>query len=391
MKTTPLILMSVFYFSSIYAYDFPIQPIKSYECDACFNLSRDTLEDKWAISNEPLGKKASNLRTSYSYVQRATLKQLQKGVVISTLAPGAIVRITPLHKKSMPQFILKTPTNKQMDLKEASTLYSQNEALGDTDFAIQHQTMLQLKPELGAGQFIIKSNTVDPQYSDTYLINVYDKYSLTYLQIKTDSTHYQYDDKLTATITLKDDEVDYSVDDIDVTLIGPEGQEEPVELTQVKHNKFEASAILDSEINDHGANWYIEADVQAVFKKYVIQRSGRTAFSYSIPSATLLSIKKLESKHLLLSASVDVATASRYSLQSVLFHKDSGGTIIPIETSQKTQWLTPGKHTIQFIFDNSSHLSEDSLYLGYLRLIDYGQLKPVYQYNHPVKLTQLVE
>ncbi|MBA3935685.1 DUF4785 family protein, partial [Shigella sonnei] len=30
-------------------------------------------------------------------------------------------------------------------------------------------------------------------------------------------------------------------------------------------------------------------------------------------------------------------------------------------------------------------------YLGYLRLIDYGQLKTVYQYNQPVKLSQLVD
>ncbi|WP_280524238.1 DUF4785 domain-containing protein [Legionella quateirensis] len=30
---------------------------------------------------------------------------------------------------------------------------------------------------------------------------------------------------------------------------------------------------------------------------------------------------------------------------------------------------------MQFTFDNSNQLADDSLYLGYLRLIDYGQLK----------------
>ena len=391
MKTTHLVLMSVFYFSQIHAYNLPEQPTKSYECDECINLSHETLQDKWGISSKPLDQKVSNLRTSYSYIQRATLKQLQEGVVISTLAPGAVVRIRPLQKKSIPQFVLKTPANKQMDLKEASALFSQNEALGDTDFAIQHQTMLQIKPELGAGKFIIKSKTVDSKDADTYLINVYDKFSLTYLQIETDSTHYKYGDKLTATITLKDDEANYTVDDLDVVLIGPQGQEVPVKLTQIKHNKFTARATLDSELNDHGENWYIEADVETELRGLLIKRSGHTAFSYSIPSASLLSLKKLPSKHLLFEASMDVATASRYSLQSVLFRKNSEGKIIPIETSQKAQWLTPGKHSIQFTFDNSNQLSEDSLYLGYLRLIDYGQLKPVYQYNQPVKLTQLVE
>ncbi|PYD07699.1 DUF4785 domain-containing protein, partial [Pseudomonas syringae pv. pisi] len=55
------------------------------------------------------------------------------------------------------------------------------------------------------------------------------------------------------------------------------------------------------------------------------------------------------------------------------------------------QWLEPGKHVLQFTFDNHNQLSDDNLYLGYLRLIDYGQLKTVYQYNQPVKLSQLVD
>ena len=63
----------------------------------------------------------------------------------------------------------------------------------------------------------------------------------------------------------------------------------------------------------------------------------------------------------------------------------------PIETSQKAQWFKPGKHLIQFTFDNQHQLAEDKLYLGYLRLLDYGQLKPVYQYDQPIKLTQLAE
>jgi len=75
----------------------------------------------------------------------------------------------------------------------------------------------------------------------------------------------------------------------------------------------------------------------------------------------------------------------------VLYHKNSLGKIEPIETSQKAQWLDPGTKVIQFTFDNSNQLSDDSLYLSYLRLTDYGQLKTVYQYNQPIKLTQLVE
>ena len=33
---------------------------------------------------------------------------------------------------------------------------------------------------------------------------------------------------------------------------------------------------------------------------------------------------------------------------------------IPIETSQKAQWLEPGKQIIKFTFDNSNQLADDS-------------------------------
>lgn len=390
MKITYLVLLSAFCCSPIYAFTLPKQATKSYECNICSQLSHETLEDKWGIPNEPLDSKVNNQRKSYSYKEQVTLKQLQTGVVISTLAPGAVVRITPLQKKTIPQLQLKTPANQLMQLKEASSLYSQDEPLGDTLLETKHQTMFQIKPELGAGHFIIKSKTINPKDADTYMINVFDKFSLTYLQIESDSIHYYYGDKLTATITLKDNENDYSIDDIEVVLIGPQEHEMvPLQLSKIHHNQFKARIILDSEVNDHGENWYIEASIHAKSEENTILRNAHTAFSYSIPSASLLTIKKLSSRPLTFVATLDVATASRYALQSVLFHSDRGTT--PLETSQKAQWLEPGIQEIQFTFDNSSQLSDDNLYLGYLRLLDYGQLKTVYQYNQAIKLTQLVE
>ncbi|MCL9682494.1 DUF4785 domain-containing protein [Legionella maioricensis] len=391
MKTTHLVLMSAFCFSQTHAYTLPSQPTKAYDCDVCTKLSHEKLQDKWSISDVPLDKKVTNIQKSFGYKERVTAKQLQAGVSISTLAPGAVIRITPLQKKAMPQLLFKTPTNKLMNLKEASSLYSENETSGDEFFATKYQTMLQIKPELGAGKFIIKSKTIGEKNSDAYLINVLDKFSLLYLQVESDSIHYQYGDKLISTITLKDNDADYSIDDIDLALIGPQGQVNPLKLTRLKRNKFEAITTLDSELNDHGENWYIEANIETDIGQTRIKRSGHTAFSYSIPSASLLTLKKTSSHPLTFTATMDVATASRYALQSVLFYKDSNGEIKPIETSQKAQWFESGQQVIQFTFDNLSQLSDDSLYLGYLRLLDYGQLKTVYQYNQPIKVTQLLE
>lgn len=392
MKITHLALMSAFCMSQIHAYPLPKQLTKSYDCEECSALSHDKLQDKWGLSGQALHNDISNKQKSYSYREKVTAKQLNEGIVISTLAPGAVIRITPLQKKSTPQLMLKTPANHLMALKEAAALFNQDEGSEEESLLTKNQTLLQIKPELGSGKFVLKTKTIDRNSTDAYLISVLDKFSLTYLQVESDSLHYQYGDKLTATITLKDDEEDYSVDDVNASLVSPQGEIAPLKLTKMKHNKFQGSILLDSETNDQGQNWYIEASVDTTIGEKIIRRSGHTAFSYAIPSASILSIKKHSSTPLTFTATIDVATASRYALQAVLFYQHAEGAAIkPIELSQKAQWFEPGKHVIQFTFDNSGQLSEDSLYLGYLHLTDYGQLKTVYHYNKPIKVNQLLE
>lgn len=390
MKITRVALISAFCFSQACAFTLPRQPTKSYECDVCNQLSHEVLQDKWEISNEPLNKEISNAQKSYGYKERISLEQLRAGVVIFTRAPGAVIRITPLQNKTAPKLQIKTPSNQLMSLKDASSLYSEDEEFGNPLIAAKHQTMLQIKPELGAGKFVIKSTDNSTKNANAYMINVYDKYSSTYLQVETDSVHYQFGDKIIATITLSD-YINHDIDEVDARLIGPSGQVVPLEINKIQRNQFEASAVLTSELNDHGENWYIEADVLSDSGNELIRRAGHAAFSYSVPSASLINVKKISSSPLTFVATLDVATSSRYALQSVLYRKNSKGEALPIETSQRAQWLEPGKQVIQFTFDNSNQLSDDNLYLGYLRLIDYGQLKTVYQYNQPMKLTQLVE
>jgi hypothetical protein len=391
MKTIPLFLLSALCCSQTYAHSLPNHPIKTYECDECDKLSHTTLHTNWSVTGMPLINRVKQNHKSYSYNQLITAKQLHHGVALSTRAPGAVVRITPLQKKSIPELELKTPQNQQMSIKDASALYAQDGALDGTFLTTDHQSMMQIKPELGFGTFIITSKNNKPSDADTYLINVFDKFSLLYLQIEPHSLQYQYGDQFTAIISLKDNDNNYSLDEITAKLISSDDQVIPLKLTQIKRNQFQASATLLSDLNTQGDNWYIEAEVFRELEDGIVRRTARTAFSYSVPSASLLTIKKIASNPLTFSATVEVATASRYALQSILFHKNTSGTEVPIETSQSAQWLEPGKQTIQFSFDNSKHLADDTLSVGYLHLTDYGQLKTVYQYNQPINLSQLMD
>lgn len=392
MRTT-FALMSLFCFTQVNAYILPQHPIKSYDCDICDTLSHENLQDRWKTTAEPLNKADSNIQKSYSYNQRVTAKQLEQGVTLPIHSPGAVVRIIPLQNKPIPALELKNTSSQFISLKDASSLYSQDEAVDESLRVGSHQTMLQIKPELGSGNFIIKSKKTKSQNeANAFLINVFEKYSLLYLQIKPSSLQYQYGDQFDATITLKDNENSYSIDEINASLIGPHDQSIPLKIKEIKHNQFQASAMLLSDVNTRGDNWYIEVEVISVLEENSpTYRIGRAAFSYSVPSASLISIKKTSSKPLTLTATIDVATASRYTLQSVLYKKNAKGENIPLETAQSAQWLEPGKQTIKFSFDNSAQLAEDQLSVGYLHLTDYGQMKPVYQYDLPIKLSQLLD
>lgn len=391
MKTTSLFFLAALSVAQTHAYNLPQHPTRQYKCEDCTKLSHDRLKTNWNITEMPLDHQLNTNHKSYSYNQRVTAEELRRGVALSTRAPGAVVRITPLERKSMPELDLKTPQNQLMALKDASALYAQDETLRDAFMGADHQTMMQLKPELGFGTFIIKSKSSVTNEAPAYLINVFDKFSLIYLQVEPEAMQYKYGDHFAATISLKDSDNSYSVDEVNAHLINTDDQTIPLKLTEIKRNKFLASTDLLSELNAHGDNWYIEAEVLSEKDDGFVRRSARTAFSYSIPSASLLSIKKVSSHPLTFAATIDVATTSRYALQGVLFHKKASGEVVPIETSQSAQWLDTGKQTIQFNFDNSNQIAEDALFVGYLHLTDYGQLKTVYQHNQPIKLSQLMD
>jgi len=123
MKNTYLTFGFMLIYSSVHAVPLPMQTIKSYDCDRCSHLSHELLKDSWALSNQQLNTLSTNQQKSYSYRQKISAQELQKGVPLSLLAPGAVIRISPINTASTPSLNLQTPNHKTMTLHEASSLY----------------------------------------------------------------------------------------------------------------------------------------------------------------------------------------------------------------------------------------------------------------------------
>jgi hypothetical protein len=371
--------------------------IKAYDCTICAGLSHESLNLSWATKNKIIGHKTLHKQTSRKYQIKTNLQELNKGVAIYTEAPGALIRISPVMRglKFSPELEIKNVSqNKGFSLKEASSQFIKNASLQGTEFTENTLAFAALKPELGAGKFILSSPATHPAFktgnNSEYIVQIYDQNSSTYLTIETDKARYQYGDEMTAIIILRDTKLNYPLENITASLVDYKGERTPLEIIPISSTVFKVKSTLLSEKNTLGENWYIEAMASAISGDRMVYRQAHTGFSYAIPSAAIRELKRTNPATYDFSAQIDVATDSRYALQAVLFGTDAKGNMKAIQTVQSAAWLVAGENTLNFSFDpalNSDYKAP--YYLGYIHLNDYGQNKPVFEYDNPIELKQL--
>lgn len=395
MRLEHLIFVPALWIGQAQAFILPEQPLRAYECSHCESLSHDVLSAHWDLDNALLGHDTLHGQNSKKYTIATTLEALQKGVSFNTLAPAALIRITAVNPENAvkPQFYLQTQSLKKMTLQEASSRYSQDASGLDAEVTADTLAILQLKPELGFGKFVLQSKALNGHETDKYLIHVFDKFSSTYMRVETDKAHYQYGDKLITTISLRDDATGYPLDLVRAKLVTPDGKIIALAIKPIRSKLYKAKIPLLYEKAFQGENGYIEAEVETNIDGYNIKRQAHTAFSYAIPSAAIRSISLSNPKAAELwqvTAQLEVTTGSRYRLQAVLFATNDEGKRIPIETAQSAAWFSAGLQELVFSFDpKRAHQFKPPYYIGQLQLIDYGQLKPVFAYNDPINLNQL--
>lgn len=393
MRATYLLMVSVLWAGQSLAFTLPEEAVHPYECDHCESLSHDNLNSDWPTNHLPLGHETMHAQKSNKYSLRTTLQQLSQGVALQTLAPGAIIRISPAAANSRLKlnFILETEKHQVLPLQEASSLFADEEGLKESAFGGESLMAMQLKPELGSGRFILKSDPVKGHEQDAYVIHVFDQGSNAYLTVATDKARYHYGDELIATFSLRDDAVGYPIDVITASLVTPDGNQRALTLEKVSWDVYQAKVMLRSEKGFHGENWYIEAQVDTDVGGRNVKRQAHTAFSYTIPSAAVRSIKRDNpAEPFQFKAQVEVATGSRYALQAVLFATDDQGKVIPVDTVQSAAWFATGFNELNFSFHpEESTTYKAPYYLGALQLTDYGQLKAVYEYSQLIPLQQI--
>ncbi|MCW8450259.1 DUF4785 domain-containing protein [Legionella quinlivanii] len=375
--------------SQAMAATFPEQAVHTYPCENCALLPRVALSTHWPFTDARLLKKTSPLREQQtkSYQIKVSFAQLQKGIQLPTKAAGAILRINPVQSKSsalpeIPQLLIQKD-KLQYTLKEAAELMAKDEALADTPFP-RNGVVMQLSPSLGSGMFSLTAASGNNSPADEFIIHVNDIGSSAYFSVSTDKSSYRYGDVLIATIRT----TDYNADRIEGTLFSPGGTQYPLTLKEISEGVYQGKIRLTEEINSLGENWYVEAEECILLGSQELKYQAHTAFSYSLPSAALLEIKPSGRQAFEYSAKLNVAMSSRYALQAVLLATDKQGHKIPVETAQSANWLDAGKTTLTLSFspDLASRYS-GPFYLTAIQVIDYGQIKSVFEYNNPILIS----
>lgn len=384
----------------------PTTTLQAYDCPTCESLSHESLITQWPLQVRSLDKTAPlHEQSSKQYSIKTTAKELAQGVVLSTFAPGAVIRIDTMRSPqnvtkiqnrtatgaASVQFYIKTKQSGLIKLIDAAENHATTKSLASTEFTENAQLIVQLKPTLGFGQFILSADQPIGVAANTpYLIQVFDKNAEAYLTIKTNRSSYYHGDNLTTTIHLADPHRTYPAETIKANLVNPQGRRTPLTLTPSSDHHYTAVIPLTNPSNSLGRNWSIETEASTTVNNKTLIRHAHTAFSYAINSASIQEVKSNADSPSTITATIEVATSSRYALQAVLLTLDEHGKKIPLEMAQTAAWLTPGTHDMILSFSPDLITNHSGpLYLSTLELIDYGQIKPVFKYNKLIPISEL--
>jgi hypothetical protein len=361
----------------VIAMTFPQTPIKSYDCDTCSSLSKELIQTAWGIEDKPLNNALSNEQRSVWYQKIITGKALNAGFKIHTQGKKAVIRVENISQKNPIKLTVQAKNQPAQSVQAASTEWS-SDAL---PFSKRNHLIFQLKPDLGQGSFILKTVGTSIPDDAQILVHVLDKYSATYLSLTTNKSTYVYGDELVATIQLRDEITDYPIDDISATLTNPEGKFIALSVERVDKNTYQAKANLLSEMNPKGENWTVETSVTSSLNNETVTRQGHTAFSYAIPSAAVREITPDPIDASKYTADIEVATASRYALQAILYQIDGEGKKHPVQIAESADWLAIGKQSLTLAFNPPKAQDASHYVLGDIQLIDYGQIKSVFSHH----------
>ncbi len=349
-------------------------------------LDRAPAAMAWALAPDAAldARPQVHIAESREYWIDASADDLKRGLVLSTTAKGALVRLSP-HGGDATMAIapadISVRANGQLHAgKDALRSVANADELAAAGMDAPGGTLVfKLADEVGAGRIeLVAANA-----RSAFLVHVFEPNSEVVLALSAERDNVLAGETIRFRAHMQGGG---SIDQLAGSVRAPGGEAMDVSFTRQADGSFVALAKPDAAFAGQQGLWELHVFGQARKDSLDVQRDARTAFGVAVASARFDgSIEQVRrsartNNGLTLRLGVEVADASRYQIAGVLYATDAGGRLKPAAIAHAAAWLDAGVGTIELGFDANT-LAASGLRAPYelrdLRLINQADMSLV--------------
>jgi Domain of unknown function (DUF4785) len=278
--------------------------------------------------------------------------QLNKGMMIDTTAPGALIRISPAQGASDvdSSSVTLTRNGKKLAASQAFANIANGEQLQKAGMDVTNGTaIMKIADANGAGRFQLAL----PKASGRYLVHVFEPNSDVTLQAKANRENFMVGDELVVYASLGKNEKAMANTIMSGLLVSPSGKSYDMTFTQTSTG-LRASKKLPSEVVQHAGLWEVQILAGASDSGLQVQRDTRTVISIAQPTAKLSGQYRFDPLRVGFTMPIQVGSPGRYELSGVLFATSKDGVSRPVAQAAMANWFSAGKAALSLNFNRAN-------------------------------------
>ncbi len=289
---------------------------------------------------------------SREYWMQTDGAELNKGLMIDTTAPGALIRISPAVGAAsiVPGNMKLLRNGKAIDSAKAFSQQANTDQLQKAGMDVSNGTaVVKIADGQGEGRFQL----MVPKASGRYLVHVFEPNSDVTLQTKANRQNYLAGDQLVVNALLGKNEKAMSGTEISGLLVSPSGK--TYDMTFKNENgTLRAVSKLPNDVTQQAGLWEVQVLAGASDGNMRIQRDARTVISIAQPTAKLNGGFRFNPQALSFNMPIQIGSSGRYELSGTLFATGRDGVSRPVAQAAMANWFKQGKGSLNLNFGRAN-------------------------------------
>lgn len=310
------------------------------------DVERAPVRFSWAIDpSQPLEAPTPHVSQSREYWQTVDAAALQRGVAVTTSAPGALIRVSPSRNARRVDAaqvrVLANGRDAAIERRTSSAqLQAANMPVGDGTAAVQ------LASTQRAGTYAVQ--VADAQ--GEYVVHVFEPQSSVRLSVALGRDRALAGGRSNVAVSLYDGATRMPNLRADGLLVSPTGQTWPLKLAANGKGMLEGDVPVPVDARSGDGLWEVQ-----VFASDAggVQRDGRTAFAVSRPTAKLAGGYAFDARRLRFDLPVRTGASGRYEARGTLYATGRDGALRPVSVAHSAAWFAPGARSLTLAFDRA--------------------------------------